>query len=151
MDKYDGLFKKYGAANNIDWLLLKAQVKAESNFNPNAKSPAGALGLAQFMKATWLEWQDGTPGIQIAKMIYDRTNPEHSIRAQAYYMKWLLKQSNGNVRRALAFYNYGIGNVKKMEKKYGRFDVAFPHLPKETRDYVTRIDRFYNQYKENQR
>ena len=66
MDKYDGLFKKYGAANNIDWLLLKAQVKAESNFNPNAKSPVGALGLAQFMKATWLEWQDGTPGIQIA-------------------------------------------------------------------------------------
>lgn len=151
MDKYDELFKKYGTMQGIDWRLLKAQVKAESNFNPNAKSPVGALGLSQFMKATWLEWQDGTPGIQIARMIYDRTNPEHSIRAQSYYMKWLLNQAKGNIDRALAFYNYGIGNVKKMEKKYGGFYEALHRLPKETRDYIIRINRFYNEYKEKQK
>lgn len=150
-NKYDDLFKKYAKANNIDWLLLKAQVKAESNFNPNAKSPVGALGLAQFMRATWEEWKDGTAGIQATKMLYDRTNPEHSIRAQSAYMAWLLKQAGGNIDVALAMYNWGIGNVKKIIKKTGSFENAFPFLPKETRDYVSRISRFYKEYKKDVR
>lgn len=145
-NQYDNLFKKYGQLKSVDWRLLKAQVRAESNFNSNAKSPVGALGLAQFMRATWEEWKDGTPGIQASKMLLDRTNPEHAIRAQSAYMQWLIKQAGGCIKEALAYYNYGIGNVRKAVKRTGSFENAFPFLPKETRDYVSRISRYYREY-----
>ncbi len=54
-DRYDSLFQFYAGQKAIDWLLLKAQVKRESAFDPNARSPVGAVGLAQFMPATWDE------------------------------------------------------------------------------------------------
>ncbi len=52
-------------------------------------------------------------------------------------MAWLLKQFGGNTNKALAGYNFGIGNVKRGRK-----------WPKETRDYVGRVTRFYAQYTE---
>ena len=121
---YDDLFKKFGEANSIDWLLLKAQVKQESRFNTKAVSRVGAKGLSQFMPATWNEWGHG-----------DVFDPEFNLNAQARYMAWLLKQLK-DMDKSLAAYNFGIGNVKK-NKPY----------PKETLDYVKRINKYYQEYK----
>ena len=71
--QYDDLFQKFGLKFNIDWKLLKAQVRQESNFNPDAQNKrSGAKGLAQFMDKTWQEWCDLTPGIQPPSQIYDQ-------------------------------------------------------------------------------
>ena len=55
-DRYDSLIKFYAEEagfNGKDWLRFKAQIRAESNFDPDVISPVGAKGLAQFMDATW--------------------------------------------------------------------------------------------------
>jgi soluble lytic murein transglycosylase-like protein len=132
-DRYDSLIRYYGEQFGVDWVLLKAQVHAESGFDPEARSIVGAVGLAQFMSATWAEWADGTPGTQDLPPhgLYDRRNPEMILRAQAAMMAWLLRQLGGSVDQALAAYNFGIGNVKRGKP-----------WPKETRDYVQRINRF---------
>lgn len=152
-NKYDDIFKKYGASNNFDWLLLKAQVKAESNFNPNAVSPVGAKGLSQFMTKTWLEWEDGSPGIQNQNRDFDPFNPDDSIRVQACYMNYLKKQmsklmpnNSYIIEWSLSCYNYGIGLCTKLIKENNNFNEQKSKLPKETRDYVERIMKYYRTY-----
>ena len=126
-DRYDSLFQYYAKENDIeDWQLLKAQVKAESGFDPMAHSMAVASGLAQFMSPTFNEWSD-----KIGLQSPNPYNPEHSIACQAAYMRWLMDQFPGDIDKALAAYNFGIGNVK-LNRPY----------PKETTDYVARIKRY---------
>lgn len=135
-DRYDSLFVFYGEEYEVDWKLLKAQVRAESNFDPYAKSPAGAIGLAQFLPATFNEFGKGSP-----------TSSEESIKAQALYMAWLLDRFDGDVSLALAAYNFGIGNVRKLRNRHGpNYEQIEPHLPDETRQYVGRITTFYAEY-----
>lgn len=121
-ERYMSLFVYYGAKYGVDPDLLFAQVRAESNFDPKAVSPAGAMGLAQFMKATWREWGSGDP-----------FNPEESIKAQARYVSWLMKQFPGELEKVLGAYNWGIGNVHRK---------GLARAPKETRDYIARIKRY---------
>lgn len=151
---YDKLFTKHAAEHGLDWLLLKAQVKAESNFNPLAESPVGAKGLAQFMDKTWLEWEDETPGIQDQFRNCDPFNPEDSIRAQAAYMAWLknrivkiIGSTANSIEWTLAAYNWGIGKVFERLKLSTAYTVMQNTLPKETRDYVHKILKYYNEYK----
>lgn len=54
--KYDSLFEKWGAITNTSPTEIKLRAATESGFNPNAVSPAGALGLMQFMPATAKQW-----------------------------------------------------------------------------------------------
>ena len=83
VNKFDYLFIKYGSEFNIDPLLLKAQVRQESNFKPNAfNRVSGAKGLAQFMDKTWEEWCDLVPGIQKTIIQYNPFNPDQAIHAQ---------------------------------------------------------------------
>jgi soluble lytic murein transglycosylase-like protein len=79
--------------------LLAAQLYAESNFNPFARSPAGAEGIAQFM-----------PGTAAAMGLADPFDPEAAINAQAHLMRDLLGRF-GSVPLALAAYNAGPGAV----------------------------------------
>jgi Transglycosylase SLT domain/D-alanyl-D-alanine carboxypeptidase len=98
--------------------LLAAQLYAESNFNPFARSPAGAEGIAQFM-----------PGTAEAMGLADPFDPERAIDAQARLMRDLLGRF-GSVPLALAAYNAGPGAV-----------AACGCIPPyaETRAYVARI------------
>jgi Transglycosylase SLT domain/D-alanyl-D-alanine carboxypeptidase len=98
--------------------LLAAQLYAESNFNPFARSPAGAEGIAQFM-----------PGTAAALGLLDPFDPEAAIDAQAHLMRDLLGRF-GSVPLALAAYNAGPGAV-----------AACGCIPPfaETRAYVARI------------
>lgn len=134
-DQYDALFRKAAAACGLDWLLLKAQAMAESNLDPKAVSPAGAQGIAQFMPATWQEWGEKAGGF-----IGDPFDPADAIPAQARYLAWLLAKLDGDVPSALAAYNWGIGNVRRLVTARGHLDETA--LPRETRDYIARIRRF---------
>lgn len=146
--RYDSLFQYYSqeaGLTNTSWLRLKAQVKKESSFDPHAKNKVtGALGLAQFMPDTWKEWCDGTPGVQPPdpKTIpFNPFDPEDAIRAQAFYMAWLLKYLQ-TWDLSFAAYNYGIGNIWKIRK-----DPNWKNqLPKETSDYVVKINQYYLDY-----
>jgi soluble lytic murein transglycosylase-like protein len=98
--------------------LLAAQLYAESNFNPFARSPAGALGIAQFM-----------PGTARAYGLRNPFDAEAAINAQARMMSELLRRF-GSAALALAAYNAGPGAVAR----YG----GIPPFA-ETRAYVARI------------
>ena len=106
--------QKYG----IDPNIFVRQIQQESGFNPEAKSPAGALGLAQLMPGTALDM-----GVM-------RIAPMQNLEGGAKYMRMLLDRYNGDYPKALAAYNAGMGNVDK----YG----GIPPF-KETQNYVSTI------------
>jgi membrane-bound lytic murein transglycosylase D len=139
-DRYDSLFRWYASGYNIDWLLLKAQVKAESSFMPYAQSPAGARGLAQFMTATFDEC---AYAVGIGTEYKLRFNPEQSIQCQAYYMsRLILRFGRDNVTMALAAYNWGQGNVAKIQGDLNWMD----KLPLETQQYIVRVSQYHQEY-----
>ena len=97
---YAPLFAAAGAKHGISPALLTAVARAESGFNPSAKSPAGAQGLMQFMPAT-------AKGLGV-----DPWNPASAIDGAARLLKQNL-QRFGSTELALAAYNAGPGAVSK--------------------------------------
>ena len=103
---------------NVSMNLLAAQLYAESGFNPFARSPAGAQGIAQFM-----------PGTARSYGLRNPFDADAAIDAQAQLMSDLLRRF-GTLAKALAAYNAGPGAVE-------RFGGVPPYA--ETRAYVARI------------
>lgn len=104
---YDAILKKESATINWDWRLLSALVYQESQFDPNAKSWAGAIGLMQLMPETAASY-----GIDSA------ANAEENIKAGVRYLHWLDQQFtekvpnfNERIPFVLAAYNVGLGHV----------------------------------------
>lgn len=107
--QYRKLLKQAANTSGISAEILAAQIEQESNWNPDAKSPVGAQGIAQFMPATWSEWGEGSI-----------TDPEAGIKAQGRYMSHLRDQvadlannSDQEIKLALAAYNAGPGAVEQ--------------------------------------
>ena len=151
-DRYDAQIKQ--AANlylpGEDWRLLKAQYYQESLLNPEAVSPVGATGIAQFMPGTWLEVS--------RELNMQQLNPrmaKPAILAGAYYMAklkrvWKAERTNADrYSLALASYNAGAGNLIKAQRKcggvneYAGIAKCLPDITgrysKETLTYVKRI------------
>lgn len=105
--------------NGIDPNLLTGLIRAESNFDPSAGSPAGAQGLAQLM-----------PGTAASLGVTNPLDPVQSIEGGAKYLRQQLDRFGGDVTKALAAYNAGPGAVE-------RFGGVPPY--EETQNYVQRV------------
>jgi soluble lytic murein transglycosylase-like protein len=117
--RFDDLIRQHASLHGVSPELVKAVIQAESNFNPYAISPKGAMGLMQLMPAT-------ARSLGVA----DPFHPEENIRGGVSYLAGLLARYDQDVELALAAYNAGPGAVER----YG----AVPPY-RETRDYVKKI------------
>jgi len=103
--------------------LLHAVIEAESAYDPDAVSRAGAVGLMQLMPATAKRFG-----------VTDRTNPSQSVEGGAHYLRVLLDYFDNDLTLAVASYNAGEGAVVK----YGRTIPPYP----ETQKYVVKVLKF---------
>ena len=118
----DHASKKY----DVDPVLIKAVIKAESNFDANSTSSKGAMGLMQLMPETAKEL-----GV---KNCY---NAVENIMAGTCYLKKLLDRYDGDIFLTLAAYNWGMGNVERHPEK----------LPQETQAYIAHVTDFLHRKK----
>ncbi|HDL8237643.1 TPA: transglycosylase SLT domain-containing protein, partial [Yersinia enterocolitica] len=102
---YQDVINTAAAKYGIDPLYLTKLIQVESGFDPNAKSPTGPRGLAQFTKATGARYGLVTDD--------DFFNPEKSINAAAAHIKDLLATNNNDYVKAGLAYNQGEGTGGK--------------------------------------
>lgn len=100
-DNLKPIISRESRRTGISTLILSAQLKQESGFRANVGSVAGAQGIAQFIPATARAY-----GLRVDGQVDERNDPEKAIRAQADYMKDLVRQY-GTMERALSAYNSG--------------------------------------------
>ncbi len=121
LDWMGPMFNKLESLYQLPAGLLKSVAITESGGNQFAISGAGAKGLFQFMDGTARDM--GLRG-------NDVFDPEKSAQAAAKYLSQLLRQNGGDLSKALASYNWGIGNVK-------RYGIGL--MPQETRNYIPKV------------
>src|SRR6266576_1713118 len=109
--------------HNVDPSLVRAVIKVESNFNPNAVSRKGAMGLMQLMPQTARQLKVTNP-----------FDPQQNVDAGVRHLKMLMENYGGDVSLSLAAYNAGAGAVAR--------SAGVPRFA-ETRNYVKRITQLY--------
>jgi soluble lytic murein transglycosylase-like protein len=109
--------------HNVDPSLVRAVIKVESNFNPNAVSRKGAMGLMQLMPQTARQLNVVNP-----------FDPQQNVDAGVRHLKRLMESYGGDVKLSLAAYNAGAGAVAR--------SAGIPRFG-ETRNYVKRITALY--------
>lgn len=119
----DAAIQAAAAHHNVDPNLVRAVIKVESNFNPRAVSPKGAMGLMQLMPKTARDLAVNNP-----------FDPQQNVDAGVRHLKGLLDNFGGDVPLSLAAYNAGAGAVARNK--------GVPPY-RETRDYVKRITQLY--------
>ncbi len=124
--QYEPIIRQASETYGVDAGLIRAVIRAESNFRNESTSPKGAMGLMQIMPETAKDL-----GIR------DAYDAQENIMGGTRYLKGLLDRYRGDVPTALAAYNWGMGNVERRPEK----------LPQETRVYINRIQQFMDERK----
>ena len=119
----DAAIDQAASRHNVDPNLVRAVIKVESNFNPNAVSRKGAMGLMQLMPQTARQLKVAIP-----------FDPQQNVDAGVRHLKQLMENYGGDVKLTLAAYNAGQGAVAR--------SAGVPHFA-ETRNYVKRITQLY--------
>lgn len=126
--RYDHLIKEISNRYSINPALVKAVIKAESNFDPYAVSKKGARGLMQLMPETMKHFQ-----------VYNPFHPRDNINGGVKFLKQLLERFNHDLSLSLAAYNAGPNVVEQYE--------AIPPY-EETRHYVKKVLNFFDRYRQ---
>jgi soluble lytic murein transglycosylase-like protein len=119
----DAAIDQSASRHNVDPNLVRAVIKVESNFNPNAVSRKGAIGLMQLMPQTARQLNVANP-----------FDPQQNVDAGVRHLKQLMENYGGDVKLTLAAYNAGQGAVARSG--------GVPRFA-ETRNYVKRITQLY--------
>ena len=124
---YEELILAASGRHNVNADLIRAVIKAESDFRSNARSHKGAMGLMQLMPET-------------ARLhnVADAYNPGENVDGGVRHLKMLLERYQGDLQLSLAAYNAGSGAVEK----HG----GIPPFA-ETQEYVRRVLRYYDSYR----
>ena len=125
--RYDHLIIRASEKHGVSFSLLKAIIKAESDFNPKAVSKRGAMGLMQIM-----------PENVRLLHIKDPFDPWENIMGGTRYFKEMLRRYPGRLPLAIAAYNAGPQAVDRYNN--------IPPFP-ETRQYVKKVLRYYKAFK----
>lgn len=145
---YEDLIVKYADENKLDRYLVMAVVKVESNYIPDAHS-GKASGLMQLTDET-AKWVCQKMGIKFRPE--DLMDPEQNVKMGCFYLKYLIDRYE-DLDVALAAYNGGMGNVAKWlsDKQYSSDGktLQVENIPfKETREYVQKVNRNWEQYRQ---
>ncbi|MBQ7567371.1 lytic transglycosylase domain-containing protein [bacterium] len=125
--QYDSIIAEASQKYHVDESLIRAVIRQESAFNPQATSYCGAQGMMQLMPETAAEL-----GVK------DAYDPRDNIMGGTKYLSRLLDQFDGNMTKAIAAYNAGPGAVQQ----HG----GVPPYP-ETQNYVDKVLGYYQQNK----
>jgi soluble lytic murein transglycosylase-like protein len=120
------LIKRHSSQQQLHPALIRAVIKAESNFDPRAVSRAGAIGLMQLM-----------PQTAVRLDVRDMFDPDENVGGGTKYLRQLLDRFHGNLPLALAAYNAGENIVDRYQ--------SLPPID-ETRQYVRKVLRYYRTF-----
>jgi len=120
------LIKRHSSQQQLHPALIRAVIKAESNFDPRAVSRAGAIGLMQLMPQTAARLD-----------VRDMFDPDENVGGGTKYLRQLLDRFHGNLPLALAAYNAGENIVDRYQ--------SLPPID-ETRQYVRKVLRYYRTF-----
>jgi soluble lytic murein transglycosylase-like protein len=123
---FDSIIRDAARRHQVDAALVKAVIRAESDFAPRAVSPKGAQGLMQLMPATARQHN-----------VWRTFEPRDNVEGGVVHLRYLLDRYGGNLRLALAAYNAG----EKAVDAHG----GVPPFP-ETWEYLARVMRFRDSY-----
>ncbi len=125
-DAFDSIIQRASKTHDVAFPLIKAVIRAESNFDPQAVSKVGAKGLMQLMDKNLRYYR-----------ITDPFDPVENIMGGTRYLKKMLKRFDGQLALALAAYNAGPTVVDRHK--------SIPPY-KETRNYVRKVMQFHQDY-----
>ena len=143
--KYGSIVKKEAKEYDLPQSLVYAVIKAESDFDPEAESPVGALGLMQMMPETFDWMQTHIGGEYDASALLD---PEIRIKYGCALLRVLLNEYD-NLATAVCAYNAGMGNVTSWlsDPAYSEDGVTLKEIPfEETRLYVQKVLQYKETY-----
>jgi len=120
------VIKRHSSQQQLHPALIRAVIKAESDFDPRAISRAGAIGLMQLMPQTAVRLE-----------VRDMFDPDENVGGGTKYLRQLLDRFHGNLPLALAAYNAGENIVDRYQ--------SLPPID-ETRQYVRKVLRYYRTF-----
>lgn len=149
--KYESYVEKAAKEHNVDICLVYGVIRNESNFNPDAVSNVGAIGLMQIMPETFTWLQNYRADFEPDKILSEKKlyDPKINIDYGTYFLRYLLDKYNGDTSLAIIAYNAGYGNVDSWIEngEIPNGNVSPEDVPfTETSNYLARVTESMEMY-----